>query len=148
MTATTFKILPESAGEKKPSRLIPKSSFTTDETDETTVSFHEAEDGSVAAGIWECPPCELEIPSYPVNEMMTIISGSVTITNADGVEETFGPGEVVFAQKGSKMTWQITERLRKYYMTSDQGRLKTLQVSPQTRRPEKNRNSGHDSSLP
>ena len=47
-----------------------------------------------------------------------IISGALTITNADGVAETFGPGEVVFASKGAKMTWQITERLRKYYMTS------------------------------
>lgn len=49
---------------------------------------------------------------------MTIISGALTITNEAGVEETFGPGEVVFAAKGSKMTWRITERLRKYYMTS------------------------------
>jgi uncharacterized protein len=118
MSADTFKILPEPAGEKKPSKLIPKSCFTTDETDEITMPFHDAEDGSVAAGVWECPPCKLEIPAYPVNEMMTIISGSLTITNADGLEETFGPGEVVFAVKGSKMTWHITERLRKYYMTS------------------------------
>jgi uncharacterized cupin superfamily protein len=116
MSTNTFKILPESAGEKKPSKLIPKSCFTTNETDETTTSFHDVD--GVSAGVWECPPCKLEIPSYPVNEMMTIISGSLTITNEDGIEETFGPGEVVFAAKGSKMTWQITERLRKYYMTS------------------------------
>ncbi len=118
MTANTFKIIPESAGEKKPSKLIPKSCFTTDETDETTMRVYDAEDGSVASGVWECPPCKVDIPSYPVNEMMTIISGALTITNADGVEETFGAGEVVFVSKGSKMTWQITERLRKYYMTS------------------------------
>ena len=118
MTAQTFKILPDSDGEKKPSKLIPTSCFTTEETDETTMRFYTAEDGSVASGVWECPPCKVEIESYPINEMMTIISGSLTITNADGVEETFGPGEVVFASKGSKMTWHITERLKKYYMTS------------------------------
>lgn len=56
----------------------------------------------------------------PVNEMMTIISGALIMTNAEGVEETFGPGEVVFVPKGSKLTWQITERLKKYYMTSSQ----------------------------
>ena len=115
MTADTFKIIPESAGEKKPSKLIPKSCFT---TDETTMRFYDAEDGSVASGVWECPPCKVDILSYPVNEMMTIISGALTITNADGVEETFGPSEVVFVSKGSKLTWHITERLRKYYMTS------------------------------
>ena len=118
MSDNTFKILPDSNGEKIPSNLIPKASFSTAETDETTIPFYRAEDGSVSAGIWECPPCKLEIEGYPVNEMMTIISGALTITNADGVDETFGPGEVVFASKGARMTWHITERLKKYFMIS------------------------------
>ena len=118
MTENTFKIPLESAGEKKQSRLIPKACFTTEDNDETTLSFYEAEDGSVATGVWECPPCKVDIDNYPVNEMMTIISGALIMTNAKGVEETFGPGEVVFVRKGSKLTWQITKRLRKYYMTS------------------------------
>ena len=115
---SNFKIPVDPAGDKVPSKLIPKSCFTTDETDETTLAFYRAEDGSVSAGIWECPPCKVEIESYPVNEMMTIISGSLIITNADGVHEEFGPGEVVFAAKGAPMTWHITERLKKYFMTS------------------------------
>lgn len=114
----TFKISPNSDGKKEPSSLIPKACFTTDETDETTIRFYSSEDGSVSSGIWECPPCKVAIESYPVSEMMTIISGSVTITNSDGVPETFGPGEVVFAQKGASLTWHVTERLRKYFMTS------------------------------
>lgn len=118
MNVTTFKIRPDDSGNKTPSSLIPKPCFTSDETDETTILFHRAEDGSVSAGIWECPPCKLDIEHYPVDEMMTIISGSLTITRADGIEEAFGPGEVVFASKGSKMTWHITERLKKYFMTS------------------------------
>lgn len=118
MTPNTFKIVPDAAGDRQPSTLIPKACFTTDDTEETTMRFYAAEDGSVASGIWECSPCKVDIPSYPVNEMMTIISGSLTITNADGVEETFGPGEVVFAAKGAKMTWHITERLKKYFMTA------------------------------
>ena len=118
MTENTFKIPLESAGEKKPSRLIPKACFTTEDNDETTLSFYEAEDGSVATGVWECPPCKVDIDSYPVNEMMTIICGALTMTNGEGVQETFGPGEVVFVSKGSTLTWHITERLRKYYMTS------------------------------
>lgn len=118
MTQNTFKMLPQAATGKKPSRLIPKACFTTDDTDETTQSFYEAEDGSVATGVWECPPCKVEINGYPVNEMMTIISGALVMTNVDGIEETFGPGEVLFVSKGSKLTWHITERLTKYYMTS------------------------------
>ena len=121
MTNDTFKIPSDPVGEVNPSNLIPKGCFTTEDTDETTCPFYDAKDGSVAAGIWECGPCKMEIDNYPVNEMMTIISGTLVLTNADGVEETFGPGEVVFVAKGSKMTWHITERLRKYYMTSADG---------------------------
>ena len=118
MTESNFKVLPDSAAERRASNLIPKACFTTEESDETTQRFYEAEDGSVAAGVWECPPCKVEIDNYPVNEMMTIISGALIIKNAEGVEETFGPGEVVFVPKGSKITWHIVNRLRKYYMVS------------------------------
>ena len=118
MTATSFKIAPHSDGEKTASRLIPSACFTSEDTEETTQRFYDAPDHSVGSGVWECGPCRMEIESYPVNEMMTIISGALVLTNADGVEESFGPGEVVFVAKGSKMTWHITERLKKYYMTS------------------------------
>ena len=117
MANSTFEIDPGPVGEVTPSRLIPKSCFTTEDTEETTCRFHEGEDG-VNAGVWECDPCKVDIESYPVNEMMTVISGALTITNAEGVAENFGPGEVVFVSKGSAMTWHITERLKKYYMTS------------------------------
>ncbi|MGB1739097.1 MAG: cupin domain-containing protein [Pseudomonadales bacterium] len=118
MAKGMFKIPPDGDGESKPSRLIPKTCFTTEATDETTQSFYEAEDGSVSTGVWECPPCKVDIDDYPVNEMMTIIFGALVLTNNEGVQETFGPGEVVFVAKGSTLTWHITDRLRKYYMTS------------------------------
>ncbi len=62
MTENAFKI-----------PLIPKTCFTTDESDETSQSFYLAADGSVSSDIWECPPCKVEIENYPVNEMMTIV---------------------------------------------------------------------------
>ena len=118
MTNSTFKVMPDPVVEGKPSKLIPKACFTGEDTTELTYRFYDAPDGSVAAGVWECAPCKLDIDGYPVNEQMTIISGKLVLTNEDGVEETFGPGEVVFAAKGAKFTWHITEHLRKYYMTS------------------------------
>ena len=48
--------------------------------------------------------------------MMTVISGSVTLTNAKGQSETFTSGDVFFISKGTKCTWHITETLRKFYM--------------------------------
>ncbi|MBO6555283.1 MAG: DUF861 domain-containing protein [Pseudomonadales bacterium] len=118
MTRNTFKVSSNGTEEKQPSKLIPNVCFTTEESDETTQSFYEADDGSVASGVWECPPCRVDIDHYPVNEMMTIISGSLIVTNADGIEETFGPGEVLFVAQGSKLNWHITQRLKKYYMTA------------------------------
>ncbi|CUJ95598.1 hypothetical protein RUE5091_01561 [Ruegeria denitrificans] len=48
--------------------------------------------------------------------MMTVISGSVTLTHPDGGAETFTAGDTFFIKKGSKLIWEITEKLRKYYM--------------------------------
>jgi hypothetical protein len=67
MPESVFNTVPDVDGESRPSRLMPKVCFTTEENDETTQSFYEAED--------------------------------------------------VFVSKGSKLTWHITERRHKYYMT-------------------------------
>ena len=48
--------------------------------------------------------------------MMTVISGSLTVTNVDGQAETFTSGDSLFIPKGTKCTWHITETLRKFYM--------------------------------
>jgi uncharacterized cupin superfamily protein len=48
--------------------------------------------------------------------MMTILSGSVTVTNVEGQSETFTVGDAFFIPKGTKCTWHITETLRKFYM--------------------------------
>ncbi|WP_082643582.1 cupin domain-containing protein [Ruegeria denitrificans] len=68
------------------------------------------------SGVWECLICREEIDAYPVHEMMTVISGSVTLTHPDGGAETFTAGDTFFIKKGSKLIWEITEKLRKYYM--------------------------------
>jgi uncharacterized cupin superfamily protein len=48
--------------------------------------------------------------------MMTILSGSVTLTSTDdGNSETFTAGDTFFVAKGTRCTWEITETLRKYY---------------------------------
>jgi uncharacterized cupin superfamily protein len=48
--------------------------------------------------------------------MMTIISGSVTLTDKKGKSEKFTAGDVFFIPKGTQCTWHITEALRKMYM--------------------------------
>ena len=120
MTSKNFRMFLDSDPkvDMQPSNFTPAAAFTSDNHRELNHYFHQAADDSILAGVWESAPCREEFESYLAHEMMTIISGALVLTNADGVEESFGPGEVVFVAKGSKMTWHITERLKKYYMTS------------------------------
>ena len=100
----------------QPSDMTAREAFTTGDQTEINHTFFQTGDESILSGVWECAPSKEEIESYPVHEMMTVISGSVTLTNADGHSETFTPGDTFFVAKGTKCTWHITEKLRKFYM--------------------------------
>ena len=118
MASKVFRLL--SGGDPvkgmQPSNLTPLETFTSDDHTELNHTFFATADESILSGVWECAPCKEEIKSYPVHEMMTVISGSVTLTNADRQSETFTSGDVFFIPKGTKCTWHITETLRKFYM--------------------------------
>jgi hypothetical protein len=47
---------------------------------------------------------------------MVVLEGSVTITDAEGVSETFSAGDTFIMPKGFRGTWENTETMRKYYM--------------------------------
>ena len=100
----------------QPSNFTDPDTFTTDDKKETNHSFFQTDDESILTGVWESAPCKEEIESYAAHEMMTVISGSVTLTNADGHAETFTAGDTFFVAKGTKFTWHITETLKKFYM--------------------------------
>ena len=118
MTNTSFRLLSEGdpATGMQLSYLTQSDTFTSDDHKELNHTFFQNTDESILAGVWECAPCKEEIESYPVHEMMTVISGSLTLTNADGQSEVFISGDVFFIAKGTKCTWEITETLRKFYM--------------------------------
>ena len=118
MTNKALRLLPggDPTTGMQPSSFTEPGAFTTGDTTEINHTFFATPDESVLAGVWECAPCREEIDSYPVHEMMTVISGSVTVTNADGEADTYTSGDVFFIPKGTKCVWEITETLRKYYM--------------------------------
>ena len=99
-----------------PSNICPEEAFTTDDRTELNCEFHATPDESILAGVWTCAPSREVIDAYPVNEMMTVLSGSVSITNADGETETFIKGDSFFIPKGAKVIWEITETLTKHYL--------------------------------
>ena len=118
MTNQTFGLLADGdpTTGMQPSNLTDPQAFTSDDHTELNNTFFATSDESILSGVWECAPSKEEINAYPVHEMMTVISGSVTITNAEGNAETFTAGDTFFIPKGTKCTWHITETLRKFYM--------------------------------
>ena len=120
MSDTFVRLMPggDSASGMQPSGMTPPAAFTTTDHAELNHTFFATGDESILTGVWECAPCKEEIDSYPVHEMMTVISGSVTLTNAKGDAETFTAGDTFFIAKGTQCTWHITEKLRKFYMIS------------------------------
>jgi len=103
-----------------PSNFTAPDAFTGDDETENNHFYFASDDESILAGVWECAPCKEVFDAYPVNEMMTILAGSVTLTNSDdGSSETFTAGDTFFVPKGTRCIWEITETLRKYYFIAD-----------------------------
>ena len=74
----------------------------------TTVS------GDLDIGIWECDAYEERIDSYPVDEVMVIISGSTSLISDAGVRTDLVSGDVAFVPKGWKGRWLQSETIRKF----------------------------------
>lgn len=105
-----------SAAGMQPSDMTDPGAFTTDDRSELNDTFFATADESILTGVWECAPCREEIDSYPVHEMMTIISGAVKLTDAEGNSDMFRAGDTFFIPRGTRCVWEITEKLRKFYM--------------------------------
>ena len=102
----------------EPTSIVPVDAFTTDDKTEIGHAFFTSADEKVTAGVWECAPAIELFDDYPDDEMMTVLAGSVTVTNGDGDSGTYTAGDTFFIAKGSKIRWEITEKLRKFYMVS------------------------------
>ncbi len=114
MNTPHFRMDPNPAME--PSALTGKEAFTTEAKSEGNHTHFESEDKSISVGTWECDPCREVVASWPVHEMMTVVSGAVTVSHEDGRSESFGPGDTFYIAKGQHVVWEITEKLRKMYM--------------------------------
>ncbi len=99
-----------------PSSLVDRADFLVGDPSETIHTPFTNVQGNVTAGVWECSPCRQEIERYGVDEFCTVLSGSLTVTNADGQAETFGPGDSFVMPQDFKGTWHITETLKKFWM--------------------------------
>lgn len=121
MGQSFYRLLPNGdpkAG-MRPSSFTRPETFTSDDHREVNHTFYSGQDGSILCGVWESAPCREEIESYPAHEMMTVLAGSVTLTDEHGRSDTFAAGDTFFIPKGAKVTWHITETLRKFYLIAE-----------------------------
>ena len=81
----------------------------------TNVTMLRSADKKAYAGVYEAGASRDEIESYGVDEFMYFLSGSVTLTGADGVITKIAPGDAVTIAKGWKGVWE-TPGYTKYYV--------------------------------
>ena len=101
------------------SKLVSPENFTVSDPKETIHTPFTNAQGNVTAGVWECSPCLETFERYGVDEICSVLSGSVTLTGDDGIAQTFGPGDTFVIPQDFKGTWHITETLKKFYMIAE-----------------------------
>ena len=71
-------------------------------------------DGESSAGIWECEPGPSRW-TLATNEVIYLVSGTMTVTPDGGTPSTVGAGDVAVFPTGWTGTWDIHETVRKVY---------------------------------
>jgi uncharacterized cupin superfamily protein len=84
----------------------------------TDVSLARSKDGKMESGLYSAGPSEQDIDSYPEDEFMFFIQGSVKLTSSDGTVLEVHAGEGAAIPKGWKGHWS-TQGYKKYYVTYD-----------------------------
>jgi len=80
----------------------------------TDVTLLKSRDGTYEAGLYEAGPSDQRIESYPYNEFIYVLSGSITLVAADGSVLEAKAGESLTIPQGWKGQWK-TKGYRKYY---------------------------------
>ncbi len=73
-------------------------------------------EGQVRTGIWVGEPCTIDIPFYPNDEIFTVLSGAIEMTNHDGSTVMVGPGESGLVRKGWKGTFRVVGTTKKCFV--------------------------------
>ena len=75
--------------------------------------------GNMYIGMWDSRAFDSEMRPFPWHEMVRLLEGEVTITEADGKEYLFKAGEAFFIPKGTVCKWQTKGYLKKFYSILD-----------------------------
>jgi uncharacterized cupin superfamily protein len=96
-----------------------KSKETSVTPGQTEASFRLWARDDFKTGIWEVTPGEFKSTRPGYDEICQILSGSGTITEADGSSFDIGPGTLFVTPAGWKGHWTIRETVRKMWVIKD-----------------------------
>lgn len=91
------------------------------EQKEATLPLWTSPDGKMETGIWECTPGRFTADRSEFAEICHILSGRVSLHNADGTSREIGAGETFVLPLGWRGEWTIHERTRKIYSMIGKG---------------------------
>jgi uncharacterized cupin superfamily protein len=80
----------------------------------TDVTLLKSPDGTYETGLYEAGPSDQRIESYPYNEFIYVLSGSITLVAPDGSVLEAKAGESLAIPQGWKGQWK-TKGYKKYY---------------------------------
>ena len=77
--------------------------------------YFEDMTGQMTVGLWDSTAFEHPVTPFPCNELMCLLEGSATLTDADGVAHEFHAGDTLFIPKGAPIGWRNSEYVRHFY---------------------------------
>lgn len=83
---------------------------------EAVVELWRSTDGSMKIGVWECTPGRFSANREAASETCHIISGRVTLHNADGTSRDLAAGDLLVLPQGWRGEWTLHEKTRKLYV--------------------------------
>ncbi|MCP4336158.1 MAG: DUF861 domain-containing protein [Gammaproteobacteria bacterium] len=71
--------------------------------------------GNMFVGMWDSTAFDSKMRPFPWHEMVQLLEGQVTITEADGSEQQFEAGDAFFIPMGTVCKWQTSGYVKKFY---------------------------------
>ncbi|MDE0063941.1 MAG: cupin domain-containing protein [Gammaproteobacteria bacterium] len=78
--------------------------------------------GDIDVAIYEAKPMTLRIKDYSIDEFVTVVSGTLILTEEGGSPQRFGAGESVLVPKGFTGTWEMQGNFREMVVIMNENR--------------------------
>lgn len=78
--------------------------------------FVDHASGGLKAGTWDCSAGSWEGPASAVDEVFTVIEGSVTVGCGSGALYHLKAGDSLYIPRGAKTTWKVDHYVKKCFV--------------------------------